>query len=88
MEKIYLNKWTEMKAKYDNTAELLQYTSVGGTSENKTEPHKIKIDRNIIKIDDEEYEYLDSNDMYHLYLDKNGNPQEIRTDGYYDSEIL
>lgn len=75
MEKNYLNKWNELTDTPTNFGEGLR-------------PHIIEIIGDKLRIDEEEYEYLDSNDMYHLYLDKNGNPQEIRTDGYYDSEIL
>lgn len=76
MEKDYLNKWNEITDTPTN--------SYG----EEIKPRNIKIDGDTIEIDGEKYDYLDSNDRYHLYLDKNGNPQEIRIDGYYDSEIL
>ena len=52
------------------------------------EPHKIEIDseNSKIKIDGDEYELLDDNDTYYLFKDKNGQPQEIRKDGTFDTE--
>lgn len=52
----------------------------------EVEKHDIKVKGNKIIIDNDEYELLDQNETYYLFVDENGYQQEIRKDGTFDTD--
>lgn len=73
---------------YSKNDDFVQSDTIYGPAdlEESARKHQIDLDGDKIIIDGESYQLLDSNETYFLYKDEQGNWQEIRKDGTFDTE--